>query len=135
MRLSRKADYAVRAMLDLARRAPGERVPIHDIAERQDIPYTFLPRIIPDLVKGGLLKSFRGAHGGIVLARPAREISVLRIIESTDGPLTLNRCTASPSECGRDNFCPTHRLWAKVQTDFNRTLGSTSLADLANGAH
>jgi Rrf2 family protein len=121
-------------MIDLASRPEGERVPIHDIAERQNIPYTFLPRIIPDLVKSGLLKSYRGANGGIMLAMTPRQISILKIIESTDGPLTLNRCTANPSECDRDSFCPVHSLWVEVQKDFNQTLGQTFLVDVSDGA-
>jgi Rrf2 family protein len=132
MRLSRKTDYAIRAMIDLACQPQGARVAIHDVAKRQEIPYTFLPRIIPDLVKGGLLKSYRGANGGIILSRSPKQITILNVIESTDGPVTLNRCTAFPSECDRDNICPIHTLWEKVQSDFNKTLGMTSLADLAN---
>ena len=133
MRLSRKADYAVRAMIDLATQPQGARVPIHDIAKRQDIPYTFLPRIIPDLVKVGVLKSYRGANGGIVLSRSPREITVLKIVEATDGPISLNRCTAYPSECDRESYCPVHPLWKRVQNNFNLTLGSTSISDLVNG--
>lgn len=133
MRLSRKADYAIRAMVDLAGQPQGERVPIHDIAKRQDIPYTFLPRIIPDLVKGGLLKSYRGANGGIILARSPAEISILKIIETTDGLVSLNRCTAVPSECDRQNTCTIHPVWRKVQDEFDSTLGKTSLADIING--
>ncbi len=133
MRLSRKADYAVRAMVDLANQPRGARVPIREIARRQDIPYTFLPRIIPDLVKGGFLKSFRGANGGIVLSRSPREITVLKVIEATEGPISLNRCTAYPSECDREEYCPIHPLWKRVQNNFNLTLGSTSISDLADG--
>jgi Rrf2 family protein len=133
MRLSRKADYAIRAMVDLAYQPQGAKIAIHDIAERQDIPYTFLPRIIPDLVKGGLLKSYRGANGGIVLARSPEKIPILKIIETTEGPVTLNRCTAYPSECERTSLCPVHTLWKKVQEDFDHTLGNTTLADLVNG--
>jgi Rrf2 family protein len=133
MRLSRKADYAIRAMVDLSTQPKGVRVAIHDIAKRQDIPYTFLPRIIPDLVKGGLLKSYRGANGGILLARSPEDITILKIIEMTDGPVNLNRCTAYPSECDRMSTCPIHGLWKKVQDDFNQNLGKTSLADIVNG--
>jgi len=132
LRLSRKSDYAIRAMVDLAFQPRGARVAIHDIAKRQEIPYTFLPRIIPDLVKAGLLKSYRGARGGVILSRSPEEITILNVIESTDGPVTLNRCTAFPSECDRDNICPIHTLWQKVQADFNKTLGATTLADLVN---
>ena len=132
MKLSRKADYAIRAMVDLAYQPRGARVAIHDIAKRQDIPYTFLPRIIPDLVKRGLLKSYRGANGGIVLAHSAEKITVLNIIETTEGPITLNRCTAYPSECDRNTTCPIYTLWKRVQEDFIQTLGATSLADIVN---
>jgi Rrf2 family protein len=132
MRLSRKADYAVRAMVDLAARPVGDRVPIHDVAVRQEIPYTFLPRIIPDLVRCGLLKSYRGANGGVALARSPDEISVLKVIEAAEGPLTLNRCTAHPSECDREAICPQLKLWERVQEDLDQTLASMTLADLVN---
>jgi len=95
MQLTRSADYAVRAMLEIAAQADSDesRARTHEIAERKEIPPALLAKLIPLLVRAGLLASQRGARGGLALARPASEISMLEIVEAIEGPIALNRCT------------------------------------------
>ncbi|HEX9077569.1 MAG TPA: Rrf2 family transcriptional regulator [Anaerolineae bacterium] len=131
MELSRQADYAVRAMVDIASVPPGQRVLTGEIAKRQSIPESFLPRIIAALGKAGLVHAFRGKDGGVVLARPATDISVLDVIEAIEGPICLNRCTYQPTRCDRSSFCRVHPIWRQVQDYLNQMLGGTKLADLA----
>lgn len=130
MELSRQADYAVRAMVDVASFPTGTRVLTSAIAQRQQIPESFLPRIVSALNKAQLLQTFRGNDGGVTLAKPATEISMLDVVRAIEGPICLNRCTYQPSRCERITFCRVHPVWRKAQDYLNRLLGETTLADL-----
>jgi len=132
MQLTRSADYAVQAMLDVATQSNPEkgRARTHEIAQRQDIPPALLAKLIPLLVRAGLLDSQRGASGGLLLSRPASEISLLQMVEAIEGPIALNRCTATPSQCNQMDQCVVHPVWQKAQEHLVKLLESTSLADL-----
>ena len=132
MQLTRSADYAVRAMIDIADQSdlrPG-RARTHKIAQRQDIPPALLAKLIPLLVRAGLLDSQRGARGGLALARPASEISLLAIVEAIEGPISLNRCTVAHAPCDRVEHCTIHPVWQQAQNQLVSLLQSTSLTDL-----
>lgn len=132
MQLTRSADYAVRAMLDIADQnnlGPG-RARTHKIAQRQDIPPALLAKLVPLLVRAGLLDSQRGARGGLSLARPASEISLLEIVEAIEGPISLNRCTVANAQCDKIEHCTVYPIWQKAQDQLVGLLQSTSLADL-----
>jgi Rrf2 family protein len=127
--LSRRADYGMRAMMDIAARAP-ERVVVAEVARRQAIPPSFLAKIIPALARAGLVRTTLGAGGGITLARPPEEISLLHIIEAIDGPFALNLCSIDPKQCQHYSTCSACEVWGKAQAQLNRTLARTRLADL-----
>ena len=129
MQLARSADYAVRTMLDIAEQTDERegRARTHEIAQRQDIPPALLAKLIHLLVRAGLLDSQRGASGGLFLSRPASEISLLQIIEAIEGPIALNRCTATPSQCDQMDQCVVHPVWQKVQEHLVKLEESTSL--------
>lgn len=128
--LSRRADYGVRAMMDLASRSAQERIVVAEIAKRQDIPPSFLAKIIPLLARAGLVRTWLGAAGGITLARPPEQISLLQIIEAIDGPLALNLCSIDPTQCKHYTTCTACEVWGKAQAQLNRTLAQTRLSDL-----
>src|SRR5581483_3738531 len=86
MRVSAKADYAIRAMVELAAAGDGP-LKAERIAQAQEIPLKFLENIMTDLRQGGLVRSQRGAEGGYWLAKPAEEISLADVIRSVEGPL------------------------------------------------
>jgi len=130
MQLSRQADYAVRVVIDIASQPPGEKAIMRAIGERQEVPVPFLAKIVRRLSDARLLSTYRGSGGGIALARPAAEISLLQIIEAIEGPICLNRCTTQPSQCSRDAFCPVHPVWAQAQAYLVTLLGSTRVSDL-----
>ncbi|MCL5960010.1 MAG: Rrf2 family transcriptional regulator [Chloroflexi bacterium] len=130
MQLSRRGDYSVRAMLEIASLPPNTPAATRDVGERQDIPHVFLTKIISRLAQAGLLRAYRGASGGVMLARPASEISLQEIIEAVEGPIKLNRCLVSKDECGRTELCPVHEVWQEAQGRMNDLLGSVKLADL-----
>jgi Rrf2 family protein len=130
MLISKRADYGVRAMLDVASQPQGDRLIIADIAARQGIPPVFLAKIVPQLVRAGLLKTMRGVKGHVKLGRAAEEIDLLQIIEAVEGPVALNRCTLCPGECERASTCPVYPVWIKAQEDLNSALKSVRLADV-----
>ncbi len=130
MELSRQADYAVRAMVDLATSPMGTRVLTSEIAKRQEIPVSFLPRIVAALGKAQLVQTFRGKDGGILLARPAVDICLLDVIQAVEGPICLNRCTYQPSRCNRAAFCRVHPIWQQAQDYIDQLFRRTTLADL-----
>lgn len=130
MEISRRTDYGVRVILDLATLAQSDKASTQEIAERQNIPAPFLAKIISQLSLSGLVTTYRGAGGGVSLARPASEISLLQVIEALDGPVRLNRCVIEPSACPRDEFCPVHHVWAKAQAELTELLENTTFDEL-----
>ena len=87
MKLSTKGQYGTRALLDLALRETAEPVPLKDIAQRQQIPLQYLEHLITPLITAGILRSIRGAKGGILLAKPPEEIRLSEVIQNLEGPI------------------------------------------------
>ena len=133
MRMSAKAEYAVRALVQLAAGPPGETVHAESIADAQGIPVAFLLGILGDLRGSGLVLSRRGRDGGYALARPAAEISVADVLRAMDGPL------ASVRDLGLGDLPysgPTASLtdvWRALRASMRSVLEQTSLADVAAG--
>lgn len=128
--ISRGAEYAVRAMIDVASAEGGVLETTREVAEHQGIPKVFLPKIVQRLAQAGLLRAYRGPAGGISLARPAEQINLRQIIEAMDGPIALNTCLIMPGECPRQSICPIHEVWVKTQQDLLTSLESITLANL-----
>jgi Rrf2 family transcriptional regulator, iron-sulfur cluster assembly transcription factor len=105
MQITRQADYAVRAVLHLARNG-DQRTATSAIAEEQRIPPSFLAKIVSQLSIAGLLHTSRGARGGVTLARNAKEITLLEVIEAIDGPIQLNECVGDTASCSFDDELP-----------------------------
>ncbi len=129
--LSRKADYGVRAMVDIARQPPANRIVVADIAKRQNIPAFYLAKIVPHLARAGLVRTTLGAAGGITLNIPPDRISLLQVIEAIDGPLALNRCSVDPAGCEHHATCSTLDTWCRAQSQLNHLLAETHISDLA----
>lgn len=126
MQITKQADYAVRAVLYLARLGAGNRASTSKIAEDQHIPPSFLAKIVSQLSIAGLLHTSRGARGGVMLARNCEEITLLNVVEAIDGPVHLNECTHSGSMCPFANDCPLSSIWQDAQRDLvNRLEGAT----------
>lgn len=129
MQITRQADYAVRAMLYLARLEPNDRAATSKIAEVQKIPPSFLAKIISQLSIAGLIHTSRGAKGGVLLSRPASAISLLEVVEAIDGPISLNECTLSPNICDFSDDCPMHKIWCETQSELITKLRKSTFAD------
>ena len=94
MQITRQADYAVRAVLYLSRMGDNQRAATSKVAQAQRIPPSFLAKIISQLSIAGLLRTSRGARGGVTLARAPKDITLLEVVEAIDGPIMLNECVA-----------------------------------------
>ena len=130
MQITRQADYAVRAVLHLARLGGNERAATSAVAEEQRIPPSFLAKIISQLSIAGLLHTSRGARGGVTLAREAKNISLLDVIEAIDGPIQLNECVGDEGTCSFDDDCPLRSVWCDAQEVLVRRLKGTNFQQL-----
>lgn len=133
MQLTRQADYAIRAVLYLAEHKPEERITTAEVGREQHIPLTFLTKIMAQLSAAGLVQATRGSHGGIALARPATEVSLLDIVEAIEGPVQLNACVAEPTGCPMGTSCKVQAVWCDAQSDLINRLKTTNFASLIQG--
>jgi Rrf2 family protein len=133
VRVTAKADYAVRAMVFLSAGATDEPVKGEQIAEAQDIPAKYLEAILGDLRTAGLLRSQRGARGGYRLARPADEIAVADVIRAVEGPLATVRGEPAEELAYAESTGSLQELWVAVRAALRHVLEGTTLADVAEG--
>ena len=124
MRLSRKSDYAIRAIRHIAGLGKGNLGSINSIAEAEQIPREFLAKILKDLTRGGILVSFQGVKGGYTMAQEPKEVSFLNVIEAIDGPIHLNLCT-EPDGCRCEQYetCDIREFWESQERSFKKALG------------
>ena len=130
MLITRATEYAIRAILYLAKQPPKEIVLKKDICKSQDITPAFLTKILQPLIKEGIVGSQRGVGGGFYLTKDPSEISLLDIVEAQEGTLLLNQCMAGPGVCERDVFCPVHGAWREVREELTGTLARYTFAEL-----
>ena len=129
MKLSTQADYAVRAVYELALHEPGAVLHTGDIAAAQRIPCGRLAKVVQDLARAGLVRTQRGQQGGVVLARPAERITVREVYEAAEGPILLCRCRQRVEPCG-DDVCDTHDFWSGVEKRLTEELQTVTFAAL-----
>jgi Rrf2 family protein len=134
MRISAKADYAVRAVVELAATTDEKPVKAERIATAQGIPLNFLENILGELRHAGIVRSHRGAEGGFRLAKPATDISVADVIRAVEGPLASVR--GGPPEDsaypGASEALP--RVWIAVRANLRKVVENVTVADVAGGA-
>ncbi len=130
--INRETDYAARVLLHLALQEPGQRVTAQQIAERRLIPRALVRRVVSRLSAAGLVITMRGSEGGISLARPASQISLLDVVEAFEGPLALNACTVEPDVCPLIPVCTVHEAWVHARQLLRDTLAQITFDKLAN---
>jgi Rrf2 family transcriptional regulator, cysteine metabolism repressor len=145
MLFSTKAEYGVRLMVELGRRAgdasPDEAEPVAlaAVAKAETLPLSYLEHLVAKLRQAGLVRSVRGAHGGYRLARDAGEITMLDVVEALEGPIAPMECfhvapegrVSCSHEIDGDQTCATKLLWMRVQGGVTKALAGTTLAELA----
>ncbi|MEA4811451.1 MAG: Rrf2 family transcriptional regulator [Anaerolineaceae bacterium] len=130
MQITNQADYALRAMLYIARLGPGQHAPSNIIADKMDMSRMFLSRINAQLSNAGLITTRRGALGGIMLAKDPAEISIYDIVTAIDGPVNMIRCTKDPGCCSLGENCPLRTFWQDTEQMMIKQLKNTTLQAL-----
>lgn len=131
MHVSTKSRYALRALVELALRSGGAARPVRvaDLAGERRLPEQFLEQLFAALRRRGVLRSHRGAGGGFTFARRPESVSVLEVVETLDGPLSVAACTGG--ECDLQDVCGPSIVWREAEEAFEEVLARTTIADLA----
>lgn len=130
MRISTKAEYGTRAMLDLAIRSGEGPVLVREIAKRQAFSARYLQQLLLPLKVAGLVRATRGAHGGFSLARSPSEIKLSEIIQIMEGSTAPLECVDDAGVCSRADSCITREIWGEMKKAMDGVLESTTLQDL-----
>jgi Rrf2 family transcriptional regulator, iron-sulfur cluster assembly transcription factor len=131
LELTKRGDYAVRAMLALTRGAGNGLLSARRIADAMDIPVRFLPQVLTDLQHAGLVEAAPGRAGGYRLSRDPTSVSLLDVIEAVEGDSRRQSCVLRGGPCGHDGHCDVHELFFEGQEALLSTFAGASLADLA----
>lgn len=131
MKLSTRVRYGMRLMLEVALHWGKGPVKLERVAQRQSIPIRYMRQIAYALETSGLLVSVRGPGGGYILSRPPEEISLLDIVKSMGGSLSLVPCLDNPRYCERSSCCATRELWDEASSALKRVFEEKTLDELA----
>lgn len=132
MKVTTKARYSIRAMVDLALCADEQAVSLKRIAGRQNISERYLEQLFISLRAASLVKGIPGASGGFSLIRPPQEIKISEIILATEGSIALLDCVDNPRLCPRSDSCAIRNMWSMMKREMEKVLGSITLHDLVN---
>lgn len=130
MRLSNLADYAIVAMCQAARHCGGGRVSAAELAAQTGLPAPTVQKVVSKLTNAGLMRSVRGAGGGLQLARPAAAISLADIVEAVEGPIALTACVEG-QDCAVHDNCSVKPHWPIVNQALRGALADIPLTRLA----
>jgi Rrf2 family transcriptional regulator, iron-sulfur cluster assembly transcription factor len=133
LKINRQTDYAVRVILALAQRGEGARLSSAAIQQEMLIPRAFMTRIVAQLAREGLVNTFPGRDGGLMLPRPASQINLKEVVEAFEGPILLSECMQVKGEddCPFQSNCPVRSKWGRVQVAMLREMASISFEELA----
>ena len=131
LRLSKKTDYALIALKDLASSASGTSCSAREIAARYDIPVELMAKVLQRLARRGLLESHQGTRGGYQLSRPANRISVADVIQAIDGPVLVTACSDEDESCDQYSKCNVRDPLWRLKDRIVQSLASFTLQELA----
>ena len=130
MQITRASEYAMLGLLALSRRPAGSVEMVDVLAHEEGVPTSFLGKIFQSLSKAGIVKSARGSGGGFSLVRTPDKITVLEVIEAVEGPIALQRCLETDSDCTHREGCALCGLFSEAQDRVKEVFGRTSVAEL-----
>jgi len=130
MKLSTRTRYGMRALVDLTLRNRNQPVQLKEIAECQQISLAYLEHLVIPLISAGIIKSTRGVHGGIELAKPPDKIKLKDILEALEGPLAPVHCLKDEKSCARSAMCATRDVWNDMKEAMEKVLEASTLEDL-----
>jgi Rrf2 family protein len=136
LKINRQTDYAVRVLLSLARSDEGTRLSSTHIQAEMLIPHALMARIVAQLAHAGLVNTFAGRAGGLMLPRPASQITLKDVVEAFEGPILLSECMQAKGEddCLFRSNCPVRSRWGRVQVAMMREMASITFEELAKEA-
>jgi Rrf2 family protein len=134
MHIARQTDYAARLVLHLASLGEGVSASIAEISGRRRLPVAFVRRMVSRLVAAGILRTARGAKGGVQLARAAASISLRDVVEAMEGPIGLNDCVHAPEGCPFGRDCPVRAAWVATSLALGDHLAGIDFHALAFGS-
>ena len=136
LKINRQTDYAVRVLLALAKQGEGARRSSGEIQREMLIPQALMSRIVAQLAKAGLVNTFPGREGGLMLPRPAAQITLRDVVEAFEGPILLSECLQAKDEddCPFRSNCPVSPKWGRVQVAMLREMASITFEGLAQEA-
>ena len=130
MKLSTRARYGTRIVLELSLHWGEGPVLLKEIAQRQQIPLPYLQQLIGPLVKAGIIKTTRGSRGGISLCKPPKEVMLSEVITLLEGSITPVACVDNPELYPRSDNCVTRDIWVELKKAMDGVLGSATFEDL-----
>ena len=133
LKINRQTDYAVRVVLALAKRGEGVRISSADIQQEMLIPRAFMGRIVAQLSRAGLIRTFPGREGGLSLPRNSSQISLKDVVEAFEGPVLLSEClqVKGENDCPFQSSCPVRPKWGRVQVAMMREMAAITFEELA----
>lgn len=136
LKINRQTDYAVRVILALAKRGDGARLSSSEIQREMLIPPALLPRIVAQLARAELIRTFPGRDGGLMLSVPASQITLRDVVEAFEGPILLSECLRYKGEddCPFRTHCPVSPKWGRVQVAMLREMSAITFESLAQEA-
>jgi len=135
IRINRKTDYAIRVLLALAKQGEDAMLPTSQIQKEMLIPKALSLRVVAELARGGFLETFPGREGGLKLARPSHEITLLQVVEYIEGKFLVSECLHGGGTCPFDLLCPVRSRWGRLQALIISELERTTFDALAKEAN
>ncbi|MEW6524211.1 MAG: Rrf2 family transcriptional regulator [Bacillota bacterium] len=135
MMVTKKAEYAISTLAELARRRRDGYVASREIADAQQIPPKLIAQLVAVLGRAGLVTAVRGPSGGIRLVMDPEDVTLRQVIELFDGPVGIARCMIREGYCENQPLCPLRGIWATAQRRMLEVLEETTIADLAKAAN
>lgn len=130
MKISTRARYGLRLLIDLAEHSGKVPVKLKDVSQRQGISLNYLRQLIMPLESNNFVRSIRGNRGGYLLGKNPEEINLLDIMNLLEGPIDLVDCVRNKNLCPKSNSCPTRKVWADMSEKMEQSLSQKSLKDL-----
>lgn len=132
MKISTKGRYGLRILIDLAMHDPEKPRMLKDIAESQQISEKYISRLVISLRKAHLIRSVRGVNGGFFLAKLPEKITLLEVLETMEGPISVVDCVRSPEKCHRQMLCPARGIWQNLNDGIRELTAKITLDDILN---
>ncbi len=130
--LTQTSEYALRAMVYLARKGEGQYAGVKEIAQSTEVPFNYLAKILQVLARGGVLESQKGFGGGFRIGQRLSRISLLDVVDPLENISKFRRCVLGQKQCSDETACPLHAAWKRISNEYLGSLKNTTLQDVAD---